>query len=313
MPDIDAIKQEDDTYLNAAGAAVNEGGHLIDDEGALINDDGFLVNELGQLLSATGEAVDMEGNLIDKDSKIIDENNNDDKGHMVPKARYDTAARRAADAEEELAEAKKKLADTTAASGGGPKTEADFIAEIDALDVKIEAARKDGDVEGVVRLNKEQRDMERGMYTAIAEQHANNAGTKAQQKIALDNLITDLEGTHEFFDPNSKKFDQELVDEVLEMQSAFMLKGDTPAAAMAKAVGYVVPMAKNDAAARGTDHKKNLGAAKAQAPKMGETGRASDAGGDKGDVGNVGDMTTEEFDALPKATKQRLRGDSYVS
>ncbi len=310
----DAIEQDDGSFLNDTGATVNAENHLIDDEGALINDDGYLVNETGQLLNATGEAVDADGNLVDEDNKLIDSGDDDDKGkgHMIPKERYDTAARRATDAEDALAKANAKLAEQDTASGGDPKNEADYIAEIDALDAKIENARKDGNVDEVVKLNKEQRDLERVMYSAIAANHANNAGTKAQQKVALDTMITELESTHDFFNPNSKKFDQVLVDEVIDLQHAFVAKGDTPASAMAKAVGYVIPASKEPGGSRDTDRDKNLDAGKRQAPKLGKDGRGSDAGGDTGDVGDVGKMTTEEFDALPSTTKKRMRGDAYA-
>lgn len=310
MPD--PIKQEDGTFKNEAGAAVNADGHLIDDNGALINEEGFLINEAGQLLNAEGQAVNAEGQLIDADNKVIDDGGTGDDV-MIPKHRYDSAAKRAKAAETELAKTKQQLEQvnsTTTTSGGDPKTVQDFEAKIDELDTKIEEARKDGDADEVVKLVKEQRTYERSMFSQIAKDEATGAGTAAQQAVAFDNLVDKLEQDYPVFNQDSKEFDQELVDEVLEMHEAFVAKGDAPATAMAKAVGYILPE-KPTSNARNTDTAKNLKAAQQQAPAMGGAGAGSDAGGDSGDGADVANMTEAEFDALPAETKKRLRGDSY--
>jgi len=306
----DPIKQEDGTFKNEAGAVTNETGALIDDDGALINEEGFLINAAGQLLNEEGKAVNAEGLLVDDDNKVIDPDNGDD-AMMIPKRRYDSAANRAKTAEAALDKATKELERVNASTdttGGDPKTTADFEAKIDELDIKIEEARKDGDVDTVVKLSKEQRTFERSMYNNIATEAATGAGTKAQQNIAFDALVDKLETDYPAFDQDSKDFDQDLVNEVLDMHDAFVSKGDAPAVAMAKAVGYIMPEAKS-AQLRNTDTAKNLKAAKAQAPAMGGTGANSDTGGDTGDTGDVGKMSDKEFDAIPEDTKKRLRGD----
>lgn len=310
---VDPIQQDDGTFKNEAGAVTNDVGHLIDDDGALINEDGFLVNDSGLLLNEAGETVDKEGNLVDAEGKLIDDAD-DTANLMIPKHRYDSASQRAKAAEDALAKATDELSRVNAntdTAGGDPTTTADFEAKIDELDAQIEAARKDGDVDTVVRLGKEQRTYERTMFNNIATQAAEGAGTKAQQAVAFDALVVDLEARYSVFDQDSKEFDQELVNEVLDMHEAFVMKGDTPAAAMAKAVGYVMPEQKS-AQERNTDTAKNLKAAKDTAPAMGGTGAGSDAGGDTGDAGDVGNMTDAEFDALPASTKKRMRGDSYA-
>ena len=307
----DPIKQEDGSFLNEAGAAVNADGHLVDDDGALINEEGFLVNDAGQLLNAEGQAVNAEGLLIDADNKVIEAQNDDDV--MIPKSRYDSAARRAKQAEEALARTQQELQQvnrTTETSGGDPKTVADFESKIDELDTKIEEARKDGDADSVVKLVKEQRTYERSMYSQIAKEEAAGAGTAAQQAVAFDSLVDKLEQDYPVFNQDSKEFDQDLVNEVLDMHEAFVAKGDAPAVAMAKAVGYILPE-KPSSNVRNTDTAKNLKAAQAQAPSLGGVGAGSDAGGDSGDGADVASMTQSEFDALPDATKKRLRGDLY--
>jgi len=307
MPD--PIKQEDGTFKNEAGAVTNDAGHLIDDDGALINDEGFLINETGQLLNEAGEAVNAEGALVDAENKVIEAA---DDTTMIPKRRYDSAARRANTAEAALKDVQNELAKVNASTdtkGGDPETVKDFEGKIDELDTKIEAARKDGDVDEVVKLSKEQRTYERSMFSKIATDAAGNAGTVAQQNVAFDTLVDKLELDYPVLDQDHKDFDQPLVNEVLEMHDAFVAKGDAPAVAMAKAVGYILPE-KKSSQERNTDTAKNLKAANAQAPAMGGTGAGSDAGGDTGDVGDVAAMTDKEFDAMPEATKKRLRGDT---
>lgn len=308
-----AIEQEDGTFKNEAGAAVNAENSLIDDNGALINEEGFLINEAGLLLNDEGQTVNAEGARINDDGTLF-EDAGDNTNIMVPKHRYDSASQRAKTAENALDAAQRELAavnKNTDTTGGDPKTTADFEAKIDELDTQIEAARKDGDVDTVVKLGKEQRTYERSMFSQIATSAAEGAGTKAQQNVAFDNLVDKLEEDYPQLDQDSKDFDQELVNEVLDMHDAFVAKGDAPAAAMAKAVGYIIPE-KKTSAQRNTDTAKNLDAANRQAPAMGGSGADSSAGGDSGDAGNVADMTEKEFDDMPAATKKRLRGDAYV-
>lgn len=311
----DPIKQEDGSFLNEAGAIVNEQGILLDDDGALINEEGFLINELGQLLNEAGAAVNAEGALIDKDNNVIEAaGDTDDDGKMIPKHRYDSAAQRASKAERALELANRQLANVNAnsdTSGGDPKTPADFEAKIDELDTSIEEARKDGDVNEIVRLTKEQRAYERSMYSMIAANAAEGAGTKAQQAVAFDSLVDKLEADYPQLNQDSKDFDQDLVNEILDMQEAFTAKGDTPAQAMAKAVGYIMPE-QPSSSQRNTDTAKNLDAANRQAPNMGKTGAGSDAAGDDGDPGVVSALTEKEFDAMPEETKKRLRGDTFA-
>jgi len=305
----DPVKQDDGTFLNEAGAVVNESGGLLDDNGALINEEGLLINDAGQLLNEDGKAVNTEGALIDADGKLIADPASDT---MIPKHRYDSAARRANAAEAESQTLRDELAKankTTDTPGGAPETVLDFEAKIDALDVTIEAARKDGDADTVVRLSKEQRTYERNMYLQVARDEATGAGTAAQQAAALDTLVDKLEQEYPVFNQDSKDFNQELVDEVLDMHEAFVAKGEPPAVAMAKAVSYILPKDPT-AASRKTNTGKNLDAAGRQAPDMGTSGINSDTAGDKGGAADVAAMTEKEFDALPDDTKKRLRGDS---
>lgn len=317
-------KQDDGTFLNEQQQLVNETGILLDDDGKMINEEGFLINELGQLLDEEGHAVDAEGFKIDEKGARItaaaDEGDEEgDKGKMIPKHRYDSAARRAKLAEDALQQTRGELAKLNKSGnteGGAPKTIGDFEGKISELDAKIEAARKDGDIEAVIAYSKEMRVYERGMFQQIAKDEASSAGTKAEQKIALDALITKMESDYDAFNPDSESYDQDVVDEVLDLQAAFIAKGDSLAQAMAKAVGYVMgePDAGSDKKqTRKTDVNKNLDAASKMAPKMGAAGKGSDAGGDKGLPKDVADMSTEEFDALPADTKKRLRGDTYVA
>ncbi len=306
----DPIKQDDGTFRNDANAVVNAEGGLIDDDGALINEEGFLINAAGQLLNEDGEAVDSTGARIGEDGKLLAPATGDT---MIPKHRYDSAARRANAAEEEARTLREELAsrgDTPAEPANGePKTVQELEAKIDALDIAIEDARKDGDASKVVQLNKEQRTYERSMYAQVAHDEATGAGTAAQQAAALDVLVDKLEQDYPVFNQDSKEFDQALTNEVLDMHEAFVAKGEAPAVAMAKAVGYIMPK-NTGTAGRGTDNKKNLDAAGRQAPDIGSTGAGSDTAGDAGDAASIGAMTSKEFDALPNDTKKRLRGDS---
>jgi hypothetical protein len=231
---------------------------------------------------------------------------------MIPKSRFDSAQSRARSAEGKLKEYEARDA---AAQAAAPKdTTAQVMDErLVEIDQKIEQARLDGDADAIVRLSTEARGIERELFTVIAREEAAHAGTAAQENVKLDTLIENLETTYDILNPDSENFDKEVITEVLDLQSAFVARGDTPSVAMLKAVSYVIPeerVTDEVGAKRTTNVKKNLDAAKRIAPGTNDIGNDSSAGGITTDTPDVSQMSEEEFDALPESTLKRLRGDA---
>ena len=201
---------------------------------------------------------------------------------------------------------------TPAGDSRGAPTYDDQLAE---LDKQIELARADNDVDKVIELNKQQRNIERQMYEEIASNSSTSAGEAAREQIRLDAVIDDLESQYSFLREDSKDFDEDLINEILDLQDGYLRSGKyTPSQAMRRAASVLIPAPSKDSDAgdkRRTNVSKNLDAAKKSAPDMNDTGENSDKGGDiHGDPGQVQNMSIEEFDALPEETKKRLRGDS---
>ena len=233
---------------------------------------------------------------------------------MIPKSRYDSAQARARAAEKRVKEYEAQQAAQVVTEQATTQSATALDSKLEVIDRDIEQARLDGDVDKVVSLQKDARDVEKQIYQSMAEIAASNAGSAAQESVKLDSLIDTLETQYDILNPDSKNFNEDKINEILDMQGAFVKNGDSPSAAMLKAVGYIMPeerITDEVANKRRTNVAKNLKAASAQAPGSNETGMNSDAGGPTSNEGvDVSQMTMEEFDALPPETIKRLRGDS---
>jgi len=233
--------------------------------------------------------------------------------HMIPKSRYDSAQKRARTAEAKVkayeAEQAQIIVDAAAAVGATDTLDT----QLEEIDRGIEQARLDGNTDEVVRLSAEARQLEKSIYQTMADTAAASAGTKAQESVKLDSLIDILEDQYDILNPDSENFDEDKINEILDMQKAFVKNGETPSAAMLKAVGYIMPeqrITDEVAGKRRTNVAKNLKAAEQQAPGTADTGLDSPAAGKKEEALDLTQMTEAEFDALPAETIKRLRGDA---
>jgi hypothetical protein len=286
----DAIAEETDGEATNTDAE-NEGAGTGDETTASAEDEG----------EAEGAGVSgEEGGSVNKPNL------------MIPKSRFDSAQSRARNAEGKLKEyeARDAAAQAAAPTDSTAQVMDERLVEIDQ---KIEQARLDGDADAIVRLSTEARGIERELFTVIAREEAQHAGSAAQENVKLDTLIENLETTYDILNPDSENFDKEVIGEVLDLQSAFVARGDTPSVAMLKAVSYVIPEERvidEIGAKRTTNVKKNLDAASRTAPGTNDIGNDSSAGGISTDTPDVSQMSEEEFDALPESTLKRLRGDA---
>lgn len=265
-------------------------------------------------VTSTEEETTTEEEETEEEETSEEEEDEEPTSHMIPKSRYDSAQARARAAEKKVKAYEAQQAAVIASEQATNKDAEKLDTRLEEIDRDIEQARLDGDVDKVVVLQKTARDVEKEIYQTMAELAASNAGTAAQESVKLDTLIETLETSYDILNPDSENFDEDKINEILDMQSAFVKNGDSPSAAMLKAVGYIMPeerVTDEVANKRRTNVAKNLKTAKAQAPGSNETGMNSDSGGPVSDKDlDVSEMTTEEFDALPAETLKRLRGDS---
>jgi len=228
------------------------------------------------------------------------------QGGMIPKHRYDSAASRAREAERELAELKASME---------PVVEKEVKADpYTDLDLRLEQARADGEIQTAADINREIRDLERSEREAELDSRSRQTSENTRESIRLDDTISSINTQHPSLDAESDTYDQSTVDEVIRLQHAFVSTGASPTEALKDAVGYVMGSAvvedtKAPAAKRTTDVKRNVDTEQKQPPELDKVGFDSDSTGKKESIPNVMELSEEEFDALPEATKRKMRGD----
>lgn len=195
---------------------------------------------------------------------------------------------------------------------------------VEALEKQHAKLLLDGEGDKAAAVMKEIRQAERAIARMETEATASRATAAAVEKVRMDATIAGLEASYPAFNPDSEKFDQDLVDIVLAEQ-ARLIQTDrmspsqalqTAATKIMKKFGPSDEPAKEQkglgAAGKENDRKqeqvaKNLDTAKRQPASMKDSGKDSDKAGE-GKI-DVGSLTKSEFDALPESTKRRLRGD----
>ncbi len=185
------------------------------------------------------------------------------------------------------------------------------------LDRRIEQARADNDIDEVVKLNAEHRAIEKAEFAIVAADTAEKTGTQQQNKMNFDDVVANLEKTQDVLNPDHKDFDEDLINDILDLQRGWVHSGKyTAAEAMQKAAAHFLPEATppvDIGDKKKTDIEKNLEVAGQMPPDSKDKGADSDKGGDViKDAAQINEMSTKEFDALPETTKSRLRGDTYA-
>ena len=225
--------------------------------------------------------------------------------NRIPKSRFDEVNERRKAAERRAQELETRL------SQHDPARAAQFDferAEKDYMDAVI-----DGNTDRAMAIRRAIRAAEQAAFTALAEQRANHAREATKAELEFTQTVERLNTRYPVFDPNHPSYNQDMVDEALELHGGFVARGYSPAAAMQKAAQYVArvygadePAPKTlDQASRAKkpDVTKKLGMAAQQPPKQAGRSAASE------DTLDLDSMSEEEFDALPAATLRRLRGD----
>lgn len=249
----------------------------------------------------------------------------DEKGRFIPKGRFDEAVGRERDAREA---AERRVAELEAQMAQVSKTAdtSKLEDEIQGLEASHTRLMLDGDHEAAAKLMTQIRLKERSIALSQAENMSAQARAQAAEEVRMDMAISTLESTYDMMNPKHDDYDQDVVDLVLGQQRQFIENERmTPAAALAKAatkvMGKIMPAAKEEPPA-----KKGLGAAEGSVPRAqaqvakniavakSQPASTHDVGVDTDRIGatavaEASRMTYEEFNALPAATKARMRGD----
>ena len=235
------------------------------------------------------------------------------KSPMVPKSRLD----------EVLAKQKalqKQVEEMRAAAEKPAEAPAEY--DFDKAESLYMEAVLDGETDKAKKIRSEIREAEKNNLAWELEQKMGQTVQQSAQATALQQAATEMEAAYPVFDQNSDQFNEEYTNEVVELRDAFIIKGYDAVDALSRAVKYVVKdrdldtagEAEQPALAAASSEQtakkkasvaKKLKAAEAQPPEL--EGEGSSSRGEN--VVDFGNMSEDEFDALPEATLRRLRGD----
>lgn len=251
----------------------------------------------------------------------------DDKGRFtgIPKARFDEAVgkeREAREAAERRAsELERQLAERAQAQVKTEQTE-ELETKISEMEKQHAQFLLDGEAEKAAELMRSIRHTERQIARAEAQADARTATSQILEAERFELAVAKLEADYSTLNPKSETYDPELVEMILDRQARLVQSGMPPSQAITSATDFVMKRVARDeapaqqglAAAKVPDRKaeqvkKNLEVQAKQPPSMKDVGLDSDKLGEKA-MPNVAQMTLEEFNALPAATKARLRGDT---
>lgn len=261
---------------------------------------------------AAAGAADEEGKDAGKKAPIT-----------IPKARFDEVIAKGKEREAELRAEIERLTRTSAADATAENIQA-VEKVIGELEAKHKQALDDGKSEEATAVLREIRIRERQIASMQSENLSERARALAVEQVKVDLLVSRLEEQFPQINPESDEYDQETVDEVLFLRQSFEARGLPSSEALSRAMKYVFAAAPAAPAAKGEEKKglsgaasgdrkgkaveKAVDAASRQPPSTATAGMDSDKAGG-GIVGNVSQMSEEEFAALPASTKARLRGD----
>ncbi len=261
-----------------------------------------------------------------------DEPQRDDKGRFIPKQRFDQAVNKEREAREA---AERRAADLERQLNERQKSQS-HIAEVEKLEAEISKLDKqyaellvDGEGEKAAEVARQMRALDRQIARAEVAQESSRATNQALEAERFEVAVAKLEADHPELNPQSEQYDRELVDYILLRQGQLVSEGMAPSKAIADATkkayelierlrstGEKEPAPKAEkglSAAAAGDRKaaqvaKNLDAMSRQPANLKNVGLDSDKLGEKA-LPNIGQMSAEEYHALPEATKARLRGD----
>lgn len=253
----------------------------------------------------------------DKDKKVAAKDEEGSKREKwIPRARFDAVNERL-----KAERARRQELEAQAQAQTQTKQQAAPAFDFEAKEKAYMEAVLDGNTEQALAIRKEIRAAEQAEYESRVKQAVSEAPKHTKEALALDGAVAEMESTYAEFNPEHEDFNQELTDEALALFRGFVGQGYDRAAALRKAATYVAVangLEKVGASAEKDEEKKPEKAAeptaKQRKEKLALAGKqpAKAAGTSREHaVHDLEAMTDDEFDALPEATKRRLRGD-YV-
>jgi hypothetical protein len=240
----------------------------------------------------------------------------------IPKSRFDEAQRKARERQEDLERRIREMESQQVQKT--TKDDADNLqGEIDELESKFVSLLMEGEEDKAKAIRKEMRTKETDLFDMRLTQRSTQASQVAVEQMRFDAQLAQFEAKHPIINPDATTFDQEVANEVADVMKAFQAgKGLTPAAALNKAVHYVIgdlvtgesakPTKDPEVVRQKRGQQARRTAAKAAAaspPDITDKGRDSDKAGTGDGLPDPTKMTPEQFDNLTEDQVRQMRGD----
>jgi hypothetical protein len=299
-----ALARGDDVKspLDAAGKG--------DPDGEVKKDDKAAGDKLDDEVETPEEKAEREKEEAEAEAK---------KRIRIPKSRLDEAQSKARAREQALLEEIDRLKGGQVASAT-QKAVSDMKAKITELQDKYEDLILDGKKDDARKVRKQVEAMREELIEHQTSVKSDAARSAAIEDLTYNASLANYEATYPELNPDHDDFDADKTDEVAELLNSFVKSGQKRAAALAKAVRYVLgaPATKKDDAAateaakkRAEEARKKAAEAdKKQPPNAAKVGLDSDKGGQGGEHGiDVMRLSQDKFAKLDDEVKAKLRGD----
>jgi hypothetical protein len=269
--------------------------------------------------TAAPTASDDEMVLETADDNDVGESEDAPDGEDDPKISPYVTKERFNAVNERMQAAEKALREAQARADEAPLTEEEAppAFDFDSKEMEYMELVTDGEFERAKAIRQEIRAAERAEIAASTQNDPRQTASQVQEAIKFEAKANELAAEFDLFNPNHPDYDQVLVDEAVDRRDMFIQRGLSAADAIDKAARevaklYDIPSNYAEAnpqvepkkgAVRKPDMQKKLEQASKQPAKMDE------GSPDQGEAKNALNMKDDEFDALPEATKARMRGD----
>ena len=247
------------------------------------------------------------------------------KEPMIPKSRFDAKNKQLKDLEARLAQLEAQEQKQVAT-----KKQTDRIDEIDTeitgLNKRMTQAILDNDADKVSEIQGQIHKLNREAVRLEMSQGKEESTAAIREQLKYDLLIDQLEDTYDVLNQNSDSYDQDLIEEVLDLRDAYMAgpKKMSASQALLKAVNLLVPKpaaeepaaqkppvdkkAAKAAARKKAALEKSVAISKKQPPSSDNIGVDADKGGLAKDP-DPKRLTPKDLANLPLETLKRMRGD----
>tara|TARA_B100001057_G_scaffold496164_1_gene596933 strand:- start:3157 stop:4086 length:930 start_codon:yes stop_codon:yes gene_type:complete len=285
-------------------------GHPMDDDQTGMNLDFSDVPEETtpepEPVAAEAEQEEVEAETTSE--PVVDEK----KEHMIPKARLDEALQKQRALQKQLEDMQKEQFVAP--------TEPDTY-DFESKELEYQELVLDGENKKAALLRQEIRHAEKQALMFEMQQNVNatvdETVNQTKQGMEIEDVAEELARRYPTLDPEAKEFNEEYIDEVIELRDAFIGKGYEPADALIRSVKYIVAdhnipesgittqPQQDELAKKRAQVAAKLEAAEQQPPDL--VGEGSSTKGES--AVDISTLSDAEFAALPAATLARLRGD----